>query len=54
MNTYSKKQVNHSLKTLSEIFEKDKSFAALPEASKNTFALALLKACNVKPKPEAS
>jgi len=54
MNTYNTKQVQHSLKTLSEIFDNDKSFAALPADSKHTFALALLQACNVKPKPEAS
>ena len=50
MNTYSTKQVDHSLKTLGEIFEKDKTFEALPAASKQTFALALLQACKIKPK----
>ena len=53
-NTYSSKQVNHALNSLNEIFDKDKSFAALPADSKHTFALALLQACNVKLKPEAS
>ena len=53
-NTYSSKQVNHALISLNEIFENDKSFAALPENSKNTFAIALLKACSIKPKQEAS
>jgi len=52
MNTYNKDQVTHSLNTLSEIFENDASFDALPAASKETFAIALLKATNVKPKPE--
>jgi hypothetical protein len=54
MNTYNTKQVNHALNSLNEIFADDKSFAALPADSRNTFALALLQACNVKPKPEAS
>ena len=53
MNTYNTKQVNHALNSLNEIFDKDKSFAALPADSKHTFALALLQACNVKPRPEA-
>ena len=50
MNTYSTKQVDHSLKTLSEVFENDSQYAQLPQQSKEIFAKALLEACKIKPK----
>jgi hypothetical protein len=49
-NTYSSKQLNHSLKTLSEVFENDSQYKALPKQSKEIFAKALLEACKIKPK----
>jgi len=52
MNTYSQNQVVKALKTLSEVFENDSQYQALPQQSKETFAKALLEACNIKPKKE--
>ena len=47
MKTYDKNQVNKALETLSEIFENDDKYKALPEQSKETFARALLEACKI-------
>jgi len=52
MNTYTQKQIDNSLRILSEIFEDDQKYKDLPPTSKETFALCLLKAFKVKPTQE--
>jgi hypothetical protein len=52
MNTYTDKQLNNSLRILAEIFEEDQRYKDLPLTSKETFALCLLKAFEVKPAQE--
>lgn len=52
MNTYNQKQINKALETLSEVFENDNTYKALPDQSKETFAKSLLQACNIVPKTD--
>lgn len=52
MNTYTQKQLSNSLRILAEIFEDDQSFKDLPSTSKETLALCLLKAFEIKPTQE--
>ena len=41
---YTTTQINNVVRILSEIFEADQAFQELPQQSKETFAIALLKA----------
>lgn len=52
MNTYTKPQLENSLRILSEIFEDDQKYLDLPQQSKETFALCLLKAFKIRPKSD--
>jgi hypothetical protein len=52
LNTYTEKQIANSLRMLSEIFEEDQNYQDLPLTSKETFAICLLEAFQIKPSQE--
>ena len=50
LNTYTDKQVNNALAILSEVFEDQPEYLALPNDSKERFAEIVLRAFQIEPK----